>query len=275
MKRRNNSIDRGEIPPLWSDLLIEAVSEPGKIMQAYTAFYGEYSIGNCLLALSQCSKRELTPGPLSTFMRWKKLGRHVKKGEKALTLCMPMTATKKSIDPLTQEEQLQVRTFFVYRNNWFVLAQTEGAEFQLSIPGFDIDKALQVLDIKRIGFDMIDGNIQGYARGRSIAINPVAQLPSKTMFHEMAHILLGHTNEAALVAEDSTARSIREVEAEGVALVCLEALGLEGAEFCRGYLKHWLGNRQEIPAICCQRILATASVIIKSGQVELSEKTNR
>jgi hypothetical protein len=70
------------------------------------------------------------------------------------------------IDPETQEEQLQVRTFFVYRNNWFVLAQTEGAEFQLSIPGFDIDKALQVLDIERIGFDMIDGNIQGYARGQ-------------------------------------------------------------------------------------------------------------
>jgi hypothetical protein len=93
------------------------------------------------------------------------------------------------------------------------------------------------------------------------------------MFHEMAHVLLAHTNEAALVAEDSTPRSIREVEAEGVALVCLEALGLEGAEFCRGYLKHWLGNRKEIPATSCQKILTASSIIIKAGQVELTQET--
>jgi antirestriction protein ArdC len=256
----------------WSGLLIEAVNQPGKIMQAYTAFYGQYSIGNCLLALSQCLQRELSPGPLATFMRWKELGRNVKKGEKALTLCMPVTAKKKSANQETQEEQVEVRTFFVYRNNWFVLAQTEGAEFQLSIPGFDIDKALQVLDIKPIDFDMMNGNVQGFARGRSVAINPVAQLPSKTMFHELAHILLGHTREAALVDQDSTPRSIREVEAEGVALICLEALGIEGAEFCRGYLKHWLGERNEIPALSCQKILTAASVIIKAGQVELTER---
>ena len=118
----------------WSELLIDAVKQPGKIMRAYTAFYGQYSIGNSLLALFQCLHRGLTPGPLATFARWKELGRHVKKGEKALTLCMPVTAKKKLINAETDEEQDQFRTFFVYRNNWFVLAQTEGSQFQLSSP---------------------------------------------------------------------------------------------------------------------------------------------
>jgi len=36
-----------------------------------------------------------------------------------------------------------------------------------------------------IPFDSIDGNCQGFARKRGIAINPVAQLPHKTLFHEL------------------------------------------------------------------------------------------
>lgn len=41
-----------------------------------------------------------------------------------------------------------------------------------------------------IRFDSTDGNCQGFARKRSIAINPVTQLPHKTLFHEMAHVTI-------------------------------------------------------------------------------------
>jgi len=51
----------------------------------------------------------------------------------------------------------------------------------------DIERALETLCIERITFDKTDGNCQGFARGSQIAINPVAQLPHKTLFHEMAH----------------------------------------------------------------------------------------
>ena len=37
------------------------------------------------------NERGIQPGPLATFPKWKGLGPHVKKGEKALTLCMPLT----------------------------------------------------------------------------------------------------------------------------------------------------------------------------------------
>jgi hypothetical protein len=111
--------------PAFADLLRQAVTEPGTISKAYSQFHN-YSFGNQLLAWSQCIQREITPGPLGTFMHWKALGRHVTKGEKALTLCMPVTIKRKGEAPEGAEDQPEAFTRFVYRNRWFVLAQTEG-----------------------------------------------------------------------------------------------------------------------------------------------------
>ena len=76
--------------PKWSALLVEAVNKPGLIMEAYSAFHN-YSIGNQILALVQCQLRGLEPGPINTFPGWQALGRTVKRGERALILCMPIT----------------------------------------------------------------------------------------------------------------------------------------------------------------------------------------
>jgi antirestriction protein ArdC len=251
----------------WQDLLVEAVNEPGKIMAAYTAFHN-YSIGNALLALSQCLQRKLAPGPLNTYKGWQKLGRQVKKGEHALTLCMPVIAKKKRINLETNLEDEHVLTYFVYRANWFVLSQTGGdTPYILPTPDFDLDAALNKLEARRLEFDLIDGSVQGFARERGIAINPVAELPHKTTFHELAHIVLGHTQQAVMVDLDATPRCIREVEAESVALICCEALDLPGAEYCRGYIQHWLRGQKEIPAQSAQRILAAASDILRAGRM--------
>ena len=64
---------------------------------------------------------------------------------------------------------------------------------------------------------------------------------------------------------DQTARHIREVEAESVVLICCETLGLEGAEFCRGYIQHWLNTENEIPNQSAARIFAAATSILKAG----------
>jgi antirestriction protein ArdC len=251
----------------WQELLIEAVSQPGKIMAAYTAFHN-YSIGNALLALSQCLQRNLTPGPLNTYKAWQELGRYVKKGEQAITLCLPVTVKKKKINPESEQEEDHVLTYFVYRSYWFLVCQTGGdAPYTLQTPGFDLEAALSGLKIRRIDFDLFDGNVQGFARDRSIAISPMAQLPLKTMLHEMAHVVLNHTAEqSSFVDKESTARSIREVEAEATAFICLEALGLEGSEFCRGYIQHWLQGEKEIPNQSAQKIFAAATAILKAGQ---------
>jgi hypothetical protein len=91
-----------------------------------------------------------------------------------------------------------------------------------------------------------------------IAINPVAAIPHKTLFHEMAHVLLDHAK------DQSVPRAAREVEAEGVALLCCEALGLEGATYARGYLQHWLRDGELTDAMAL-RIIRTAQCILSAG----------
>ena len=181
---------------------------------------------------------------------------------------MPMpfkrVAQTDGVDDETAETQ--TRYAFRFRAYWFVLAQTEGEDTYVPpIPGFDIDTALRTLNIIRTPFDEMNGNIQGFANGREIAVNPVAALPHKTTFHEIAHIVLGHTTSEKLVDTEQTARHIREVEAESVALICCETLGLDGADFCRGYIQHWLKTEKEIPNQSAARIFAAATSILKAG----------
>jgi len=68
---------------------------------------------------------------------------------------------------------------------------------------------------------------------------------------EHGHILLGHAK------DETVSRALREVEAEGVALFCCEALGLDGAVYARGYLQHWLG-KEALTEAMAQRIVSTA-----------------
>src|SRR2546425_7194681 len=74
----------------FRQLLNEAVSKPGTLMRAYSLFWN-YSLGNQILAPIQANRRGIALGPIASFNRWKELGRHVKRGEKAIELCMPVT----------------------------------------------------------------------------------------------------------------------------------------------------------------------------------------
>ncbi len=250
----------------FRQLLNEAVSKPGTLMRAYSLFWN-YSLGNQILALIQANQRGITLGPIGSFNRWKDLGRHVKRGEKAIELCMPVTC-KRTVkeereDGTDGETEITFRRF-VFRRNWFMLSQTDGAEYQLpAIPAWDRARALATLNIEEIPFEILNGNCQGYAKGRQIAINPVAQMPAKTTFHELAHVELGHTSEAIHDSE-STPRNLKEVEAESVALLCLESIGMDGAEYCRGYIQNWLSDAT-IPERSAQRIFAAADKILKAG----------
>lgn len=261
--------------PKWSALLVEAISKPGLIMDAYSAFHN-YSIGNQILALVQCQMRGLEPGPINTFPGWQALGRTVKRGERALILCMPITRKVRDEEAQESEGENGERTFtsFMHKARWFVISQTIGDEFNPPrLPEWEAERALAALDIEQITFTDTDGNCQGYARKRQIAINPVAQLPTKTLFHEAAHVLLGHTSEADFTDTERTAKNLREVEAEAVALLCCEALNLEGPDYCRGYIQNWLYGRkgydaEAIPEKSAQKIFRAADQILRAGRLQ-------
>jgi len=249
----------------FADLLREAVTEPGTVSSAYSLFHG-YSIGNALAAWSQCKARGIAPGPIGSFNRWKELGRHVRKGEKALMLCMPVTC-KRERETEAGETTEDCFTRFVWRPNWFVLSQTEGPSEPpaVSLPDWNLDHAMTALEIDRVPFDHLDGNVQGYARGRSIAVSPIAENPIKTTLHEIAHVVLGHTTGDDTGTLD---RSIGEVEAEGTAYIVASVLGVDGLENSRGYLQTWLNGR-DVNEKTAARIFKTADAILKAGREEI------
>ena len=257
---------------VFADLLQKAVTEPGIISQAYRQFY-PYSLGNQLLAWGQCLTRGIAPGPMATYPRWRELGRYVRKGEKALTLCMPVTVKRtpktRVAAPETGADEPDVMTWFVYKPRWFVLSQTEGDPLpEPEFPAWHRARALDALHVHEISFDHLNGNCLGFARDRSIAINPVNPLPHKTRFHELAHVLLGHTTEGQQADSEITPRTLRECEAESVALLCCAALELPGVDECRGYVQHWWGQGNPIPERSAQRIFKAADQILKAGTSE-------
>src|SRR5438093_12010614 len=120
--------DREEIQ--FRQLLEEAVTKPGTLMRAYSLFWN-YSLGNQILDLFQANRRGIPLGPIASFNRWKELGRHVKRGEKAIELCMPVTCkrtVKEEREDSTDVEMEVTFKRFVFRRNWFMLSQTDGAE---------------------------------------------------------------------------------------------------------------------------------------------------
>jgi hypothetical protein len=245
----------------WSELLVSAVRKPGLMMKAYSLFHN-YSLGNQLAALAQCEERGLEPGPINTFPGWLSLKRQVKRGEKAIELCQPLTRSREN----DKGERESFAASFIWKRRWFVVPQTEGEEIpSVEIPAWEKDLALERLKISEIPFDSLNGNTQGFAKNKSIAISPLAQLPHKTLFHELAHVVLGHTMEADFEDGEHTPRNLMEVEAEAVALLLCESLELPGADYCRGYIQNWLQG-SEIPERSAQKIFGAADRILKAGR---------
>lgn len=153
--------------------------------------------------------------------------------------------------------------FFMPRKNWFTVYQTEGDEFIPEVPGFDFTRIDEKLEVERVEFNHTDGNCQGYASSNKYAINPVAANPMKTMFHELAHILLGHTDQQM---DDSAtlARNIKEFQAESVALICAACIGqTDELKYSLGYLQNW-GIPEDLDKKMIEKLFSVSNKIISA-----------
>lgn len=241
----------------YEKMFHEALRGEGKLLKGFSNFHN-YSFGNQMWAMCQMLGRGIDVSPIASYKKWQALGRCVRKGEKAIELCMPVTVK----DRITNDDKV----LFIFKKGWFALSQTDGDDVEFPKIDFDFEKALDTLKITKEAFKLVNGNVQGYAkRGRVLAINPIAELPHKTMFHEMGHILLGHCDgESELIDSVTTQKNLMEVEAESVAMCCTLALGLEGIEYSRGYINNWYkGN--EIPAESIKKVFKVANEILKAG----------
>lgn len=272
--------------PDWGKLFELALSLPGRMSEAYSLFH-RYSLGNQALAMSQMFERGIPLGPIASFNGWKKIGRKVKKGEKALALWMPVVKTEEveKQDGTTEEV---TKRFFVMKNHWFALDQTEPIEPDTEVvgvvadaPEWDKATALKSLGVEEVPFDELNGNIQGFARPteKQVAVSPIADMPWKTLFHELAHCLLHGKEEGVAVFVDGggISRAIQEAEAEAVAYLCCASLVLPGLDECRGYIQNWLGSSEQAEEFrkkSAARVFAAADKILKAGTTSDEEESH-
>ncbi len=252
----------------WSQLIETAITLEGRVGAFYSAFH-EYSFLNHLLFRTQGIHE-----PVASYSRWKSLGRQVVKGSRAKEVIVPVIVhepvAETPEDETLNEKRERIGRLIGFKlvRAVFGLTDTEGKELpEVPTPGWDVATVLATLGIREVPFTDTNGNIQGYSVGTEFAINPIAHNRTKTRFHELAHIVLGHTLPHHY-EEYQTRRGVMEFQAEAVAYLAMHELDLldeQSAADSRGYIQHWLKDEHP-PDKAIQQVFTATDRILKAGR---------
>lgn len=243
-----------------SETLIEYLKTMGR--------FHNYSLGNVILINFQ--KHEATH--VAGFRTWQKLGRHVKKGEHGIAIMAPMVWRKKSVETDKLEEEMAVAFKTVYV---FDVSQTDGDP----LPDFArvrgdpedwLDKLKEFVSSQGIVLEYSNkiGSAEGLSCGGRIKIrtglSDAEQL--SVLAHELAHEIL-HRDKTNM-AKDKKAR---ETEAEAVAFVVCQAVGLDCSTAASDYIQLYKGDKKMLFE-SLDRIQRTASEILKAVMVDKEQQ---
>ncbi len=168
------------------------------------AMFHSYSAGNCMLIAVQCHERGIVPQRIAGFRTWLKLGRCVRKNEKALRIFAPVTVKQRD----EQGEEIEKRRVFFRTAFVFDVSQTQlldGAEpVSLESPREPLtgDSHAHLLAPLRafceslgysVSFEDIEGSAGGWCdlKRKRIAVDAAAPANARlrTLIHETAHAL--------------------------------------------------------------------------------------
>ena len=235
------------------DFLLQQL-EAGKseTLTAYLAAmarFHSYSFGNILSIARQRPSATRVAG----FYAWKELGRFVKRGEKGIQILAPMVGQRRRKDDADRNSSpddnskpapvlIGFRAVYV-----FDVAQTEGAdlpEFEHNISGEvgqHRDRLIDFLAHQNIALEFNE-NIApalGVSYGGKIALLPGQSQAEEfvCLVHETAHELLHKADRRTM-----TTAVVRETEAEAVAFIVGQAIGLEMGRASSDYIQMYAGN---------------------------------
>ena len=238
-------------------------------------FY-QYSFGNTMLIFMQNSQASYVKG----YRAWEAMGRHVRKGEKAIAILAPcfrkVTEFKEPEDKTVYHDETgereEKRVIGGFRIAYvFDLAQTEGDDSQLPVLVTGLagngqqEKELYEQLKKYISTKLPVEEVEGTSSKGSYCIETgVIKVRSdldyvqriKTLIHEFSH----HIDFTLNPARDIP-RNKRELVAESVAFIVSLRLGLDTASYSMSYLKTWLKDREELKEIA-DTVQKVASTII-------------
>jgi len=197
---------------------------------------------------------------------WSKLGRHVRQGEKGIRIIAPIVWRKKKDDKRGSEEGDDAEELVRFRSVCvFGVAQTEGQplpEFAQARgePGEFTDRLVEFATEQGIKVEFSDalGSAHGLSSGGRILVrkglSPAEEF--SVLAHELAHELLHEAEEAT-----PSSRTVRETEAEAVAFVACQAIGLEAVNAAADYIRLYQGSKETLLE-SLQRIRQAAVEII-------------
>jgi len=234
----------------------------------FASKFRQYSLNNTLLIL--CQRPDATH--VASYKKWVELGRQVRKGEKSLQIFAPMT--RKREDKETGEEKRYISGFRLVPV--FDVSQTEGdpipepvlpALLDGEAPEGLWDALLTIVDAS--GYHVERGDCHG-ANGftrpseRLIMVRDDVSdaQATKTLIHEIGHMLLHCGEEGGHTADAMMHRSIAEVEAESVAYIVANVHGLPTEDYSLPYVAGWSDGKPEAVAATADRVLRCAKQIL-------------
>jgi antirestriction protein ArdC len=231
------------------------------------ARFHSYSFGNVMLIMAQCPEASQVAG----FRTWQGLGRQVRRGEHGLRILAPMS-WKRTDDDGTEHRGIRgFRGVAV-----FDISQTDGEPLpahpcQLLTDTDDsglFDRLAKVAI--GLGFSVSDApasgmsGANGYTRHADHSIVVCADRSplqrAKTLAHEIGHAIL-HAPEDF---DYHNRRALAELEAESVAYVVCQSVGLVTDDYSLGYVATW--NRDHAPEL----IKASGERIAKASKIILT-----
>jgi hypothetical protein len=215
--------------------------------------FHKYSWHNVALIATQCPTATRVAG----FHTWRTMGRFVRKGEKGIAILAPIVGRRN-----TDADQDDSKSVLGFRAACvFDVAQTDGEPLPEAAgdPGSQtaaLRAAIVASGIAVESSDDLDGARGTSAGGRIQILNGLSPAEELLVLaHEWGHELLHR-------ADDRPAsRDTRELEAEAVAFVVGEAVGLDTAEASRDYIHLYRGDSEALAA-SLDRIQHAAAVIL-------------
>jgi len=144
---------------------------------------------------------------------------------------------------------------------------------KINLSNFNICKMLTNLKINIVKFnESYNNHCLGYATENNIAIISNVKSYQRVLFHEVAHVILGHTNSKYHPLEDRFYSDLlkpneREVEAELVSLLVLQSLDIKkGIVKCSKYIDHHQYGKNELSLKVVNRVLDAVNKILDAGE---------
>jgi antirestriction protein ArdC len=219
--------------------------------------FHRYSVNNiCLIAAQRP-----TATRVAGFHAWRALGRFVRKGEKGIAILAPITARRQE-DTAGDDDS---RTVVGFRAAYvFDIEQTDGATLPepaqaTGDPGTQTVCLTAAIGANGIVIEHVDdlgGALGTSSGGRIQVLNGLAPAAEfSVLVHEYGHELLHRSSDRP------ASRDTRELEAEAVAFVVSQAIGLDVVDSSRDYIHLYRGDGEALSQ-SLDRIQRTASSIL-------------